>query len=55
VIIEVKHLGSYNQGNCFVVVGQVETCMNPNKKQVVRKKITPHLYEEKPIQYFMET
>jgi len=29
--------------------------MNPNKKQVVRKKITPHFYEEKPIQYFMET
>jgi len=38
VIIEVKHLGSYNQGNRFVVVDQVETCMNPNEKEVARKK-----------------
>jgi len=28
--------------------------MNPNKKEVVRRKLTPKVYEEKPRQYPME-
>lgn len=32
-----------------------ETRMNSNWKDVVRKKVAPHVYKKKPTQYFMET
>jgi hypothetical protein len=28
--------------------------MSPNKKEVVRRRLTPKVYEEKPTQYPME-
>jgi len=31
------------------------TCMSPNQKEVVRKKLGPHVYDEKPTHYCMET
>jgi hypothetical protein len=32
-----------------------ETHMSPNKKEVVKRRLTPKVYEEKPAQYPMET
>jgi hypothetical protein len=32
-----------------------KTHMSPNKKEVVRRRLAPKVYEEKPTQYLMET
>jgi hypothetical protein len=32
-----------------------KTCVSPNQKGIVKKRQGPHLYEEKPTQYLMET
>lgn len=63
-----KHLSTHyqyekNEKTCWLLGPKaivlswwaIETCMSPNQKEVVRKILRSHLYEDKLIQHVMET